>query len=96
MFPKVDVNETTFGLNKDVNVAICGDAKLAAESILEDLDNMSPPESLKNAEERVANAQRERAEWQAELDAMSVNDDDKIAPRHALKELEKALPKVMT
>ena len=37
-----------------------------------------------------------RQEWEDELSAMSVTTEDRIAPRHALRELEKAMPEVHT
>ena len=90
---QVDTAHRRLGLTKDINVGICGDAKLAAEEIANLLGSMQV-NCLETASNRVENAQKLRQEWEDELTAMSVTTEDRIAPRHALRELEKAMPEV--
>ena len=90
---QVDTAHRRLGLTKDINVGICGDAKLAAEEITNQLSVMQV-NCLQTASNRVEHAQKLRQEWEDELTAMSVTTEDRIAPRHALRELEKAMPEV--
>ena len=92
---QVDIAHRRLGLTKDVNVGICGDAKLAAQEISNQLGPIDI-KCLQNAAARVESAQKMRQEWEDELSAMSVTTEDRIAPRHALRELEKAMPEVHT
>ena len=77
----------------DIDIGICGDAKLAAEAISAHLQNLSPA-CLETTDARIQKAQDIRAQWEDELSSMSVSTEDRMAPRHALRELEKAMPKV--
>ena len=52
------------------------------------------PACLETTDARIQNAQDIRAQWEDELSSMSVSTEDRMAPRHALRELEKAMPKV--
>lgn len=90
---QVDIAHRRLGLTKDVNVGICGDAKLAAEEIGHQLGSLNIG-CLQDAASRVESAQKSRQEWEDELSAMSVTTEERIAPRHALRELEKAMPEV--
>ena len=90
---QVDIAPRRLGLTKDIDVGICGDAKLAAEAISGHLQGLNPV-CLETAESRVQNAQAIRDQWEEELSGMSVTTEDRMAPRHALRELEKAMPKV--
>merc|ERR1711962_234717 len=89
---QVDIAARRLGLTKDIDIGINGDAKLAAEAISAHLQNLKPA-CLENAEARVQIAQKIRAEWEDELTGMSVSTEERMAPRHALRELEKAMPK---
>ena len=90
---QVDTAHRRLGLTKDINIGICGDAKLAAEEISRKLGGMDI-NCLQTASNRIENAQKLRQDWEHELTAMSVSTEDRIAPRHALRELEKAMPDV--
>ena len=91
---QIDADPRTLGLTKDISIGIMGDAKQAAKVLGAHLAEMTPA-CLSNAEERLAAANKAKAEWEAELDSMSVSTEGgPMAPRHALRELEKALPKV--
>ena len=90
---QVDIAHRRLGLTKDINVGICGDAKLAAEEIKNQLGSLQIS-CLQDAGSRVERAQKLRQEWEDELTAMSMTTEDRIAPRHALRELEKAMPEV--
>ena len=77
------------------NIGICGDAKLAAEALSNQLNQMKEPIScLSNAAERIKKATAIKDDWEAELTKMSVSTEERMAPRHALRELERAMPKV--
>ena len=47
---------------------------------------------LANREERLAEIEARRKEWESELDQISSSDGTPIAPRRALRELERAMP----
>jgi len=90
---QVESNARRLGLTKNIDVGILGDAKLTSEALLEKLAGASPA-CLDNADARLSGAQAEKSAWEAELDAWSVtpSGQDVMEPRHALRELEKAMP----
>ncbi len=88
---QVDIDHRMLGLVQEVEVAVHGDAAQAAVEILSRLKNMEVA-SAGNRQERLAEVDRHKQEWADELDAMSSADGSPIAPRRALRELEKAMP----
>ena len=90
---QVDINARKLGLTNHVDVPILGDAKLTAASLTQ-IFLESPPSCVGTASQRLAEPVRERAEWEAELDSLSVTPgtQDQMEPREALRELEKAMP----
>ena len=90
---QIDHDQRVLGLVKPVTVGICGDAKAAARRLLERLKAApNPPTCLGTAGERVAQVVAENAAWEEELDGISQGVEGGLAPRHALRELERALP----
>ena len=90
---QIDQDQRVLGLVKPVTVGICGDAQAAARRLLERLKAApNPPACLDTAGERVAQVVAENAAWEEELDGISQGVEDGLAPRHALRELERALP----
>jgi len=90
---QIDINARRLGLTKDIDVGIRGDAKQAAVEILSNLKEMEPA-CRKNTEERLGAANKAKQEWEAELDSWSVSvEGEAMAPRHALRMLEQAMPK---
>ena len=90
---QIDQDQRVLGLVKPVTVGICGDAQAAARRLLERLKAApNPPACLDTAGERVAQVVAEDAAWEEELDGISQGVEDGLAPRHALRELERALP----
>lgn len=103
---QVDADSSQIGLVKKVTVGICGDAKQAAEALLERLsDRVLVCDA--NKAERYTHIQDEKAAWEEELTAWIHEKDqfslDMIAeaeqeegnwlhPRQVLRELEKAMP----
>jgi len=91
---QIDTNARRLGLTKDITVGICGDAKQAANVLLNHLSSGSRPVCLDNAEQRLSEASNTKAEWEDELNKLSVSTGEgAMAPRHALRELQKAMPK---
>ena len=90
---QVDADHRVLGLVKEVDVAIQGDARRAAGEIRARLEtgNMEIA-SRANAEQRLAEIERQKAAWAQELDALSNVDGSPVPPRRALRELERALP----
>ena len=88
---QVDIDHRMLGLVQEVEVAIHGDAKAAATEILARLETMDIA-SAANREERLAEVDRQKVEWAAELTDWSSSDATPMAPRRALRELEKAMP----
>ena len=90
---QIDQDQRVLGLVKPVTVGICGDAQAAARRLLERLKAApNRPNCLDTADERVAQVVAENAAWEEELDGISQGVEDGLAPRHALRELERALP----
>ena len=88
---QVDVNHRVLGLVKKIDVAIQGDAGLAAGDILARLRNLQL-ECHGNADARLAEVKSQKDAWEAELDTWGQQDGSPIAPRRVLRELEKAMP----
>jgi len=91
---QIDTAHRRLGLTKDIDVGICGDARLAAQAIAANINQEPHVACLDNAAERLETAKKYRDSWENELNEISVTPpgDSAMAPRHALRELEKALP----
>lgn len=103
---QIDCNPKMLGLVKKVDVAICGDAKAAAQAIMGLMEGKSA-KCLENRAEREAEVAAEKAAWEKELDEWIHERDDYsmemieeqsgeegsyLHPRQVLRELEKAMP----
>ncbi|OUR74930.1 sulfoacetaldehyde acetyltransferase [Colwellia psychrerythraea] len=103
---QVDCDPKMLGLVKKVDVAICGDAKAAAQAIMKLLADLKP-KCLENKAERATAIAAEKAAWELELDEWIHEKDDYslemineqnaeeenwLHPRQVLRELEKAMP----
>ncbi|MGY8869083.1 MAG: sulfoacetaldehyde acetyltransferase [Pseudomonadales bacterium] len=103
---QIDCNPKMLGLVKKVDVAICGDAKAAAKSIMALMEG-KPAKCLDNRAAREAEVAAEKASWEKELDEWIHERDDYsmemieeqngeegqyLHPRQVLRELEKAMP----
>ncbi|MFQ5467064.1 MAG: sulfoacetaldehyde acetyltransferase, partial [Kiloniellaceae bacterium] len=98
---QVDADHRMLGLVREVSIGICGDAKAAANALLQRLQNREMA-CRANAPQRLDEIATQKSAWEAELDAWSQEKDDwsvKVAkedggmhPRQMLRELEKALP----
>ena len=60
---QVDTVARRLGLTKNIDIGICGDAKMAAEAI-SDLLAGSSPECLQTANERLGMAKQEKENWE--------------------------------
>lgn len=94
---QIDIDHKRLGLTKDADVYVHGDANLSAQEIWSGLKAAEQDiECLKTKEQRLQRVAELKQEWEQKLDgwtyrevpADSVN---KIKPRVALRELEKAL-----
>ncbi|MCB9095054.1 MAG: sulfoacetaldehyde acetyltransferase [Halobacteriovoraceae bacterium] len=90
---QIDANPRTIGLVREVSVGISGDAKLAAKNITEKLKTMGTLTCKATEEARMKELQAQKTAWENELNEISMKDDTPMAPRRALRELEKAMPK---
>jgi len=88
---QVDIDHRMLGLVQEVEVAVHGDAGAAATEILAMLKNMDVA-SAGNRGERLAELSKQKEAWGTELTQWSSSDVDPMAPRRALRELEKAMP----
>jgi sulfoacetaldehyde acetyltransferase len=103
---QIDADHTMLGLVKKITVGICGDARLAAEALVERLADRSLACDA-TREERAATMNAEKDVWEKVLDEWTHERDpfslDAIAeaeaeeghwlhPRQVLRELEKAMP----
>jgi sulfoacetaldehyde acetyltransferase len=91
---QVDVDHRMLGLVKPISVGVAGDARPAAAAILGRLQTMNEAiASRANKDARMAELKTQKDAWEAELDKWGQADGTPIAPRRALRELEKAMPK---
>jgi sulfoacetaldehyde acetyltransferase len=90
---QVDIDARMLGLVRAFEVGIHGDARAAAAEILGRLqapDRKCPV--LDRAEARRNEIAQQKQSWETELDELSSGDGSPMAPRRALRELEKAMP----
>jgi sulfoacetaldehyde acetyltransferase len=91
---QVDADLRVLGLVKGVDVAIHGDAKGAAREVLARLEQGNVAIAARgNAASRLAEIERQKQAWARELEGMSSSEGSPIAPRRALRELARALPR---
>ena len=88
---QVDVDHTVLGLVKEVSVAICGDVKNTAETLIESL-NPNDLACKATKEARLAKMDETKRNWEAELDSECMREENPMAPKRALRELERAMP----
>ncbi|MPZ45770.1 MAG: sulfoacetaldehyde acetyltransferase [Betaproteobacteria bacterium] len=98
---QVDADPEMLGLVKKISVGICGDAKAAAEALVERLRQRTIAGAA-TREARLAEIRQEKAAWEAELGAWTHERDPysldvikgakEMHPRQALRELEGAMP----
>ncbi len=91
---QVDSDHRVLGLVKPISVGVLGDAKAAAVEILNRLQTGNVKvEALANRDSRLAEVQKQKQAWEKELDAWGQDGGSPVAPRRALRELEKAMPR---
>jgi sulfoacetaldehyde acetyltransferase len=91
---QVDVNSRVLGLVKAIDVAVQGDSRLAASAILERLQKSNIAVACHgNRAQRLAEVKKQKNAWESELDGWGQQNGSPVAPRRALRELEKAMPK---
>src|SRR5258705_276340 len=91
---QVDSDHRMLGLVKPITVGVCGDAKPAAADMLHRLQTGNVKISAHgNKDARLAELEKQKDAWEAELNTWGQADGSPIAPRRALRELEKAMPK---
>lgn len=103
---QVDCDPKMLGLVKKVDVAICGDAKAAAQALMTLLADLKP-KCIDNMAERAEAIAAEKAAWELELDEwihekdeyslemineQNAEEENWLHPRQVLRELEKAMP----
>ncbi len=91
---QVDVNSRVLGLVKAIDVAVQGDSRLAASAILERLQKSNIAVACHgNREQRLSEVKKQKSAWESELDTWGQGNGAPVAPRRALRELERAMPK---
>jgi len=91
---QVDINHRVLGLVKPMHVGVHGDAGKAAAEILHRLQTLNSSIAAHgNKDARLAEMKKQQQAWEDELTDWSMKDGSPIAPRRALRELEKAMPK---
>ena len=91
---QVDSDHRMLGLVKQISVGVCGDAKAAAAEIFSRLQTMNEAiVSRVNKDARMAELKKQKDAWESELDLWGQADGTPVAPRRALRELEKAMPR---
>src|SRR5262249_51758800 len=91
---QVDSDHRMLGLVKPITVGVCGDAKPAAADMLHRLQTGNIKIAAHgNKDTRLAEVKKQKDAWESELNSWGQADGSPIAPRRALRELEKAMPK---
>jgi len=91
---QVDSDHRMLGLVKPITVGVCGDAKPAAADMLHRLQTGNVKIAAHgNKDARLTELKKQKDAWEAELNSWGQADGTPIAPRRALRELEKAMPK---
>jgi sulfoacetaldehyde acetyltransferase len=91
---QVDSDHRMLGLVKPITVGVCGDAKPAAADMLHRLQTGNVKIAAHgNKDARLAELKKQKDAWESELNSWGQADGAPIAPRRALRELEKAMPK---
>ena len=101
---QVDINSDRIGLTKKISVGICGDAKLVANQIL---DNLTSQAGNDGREERKALIHQTKSSWLQTLTSLDHEEDDpgtswnkdsrnrepdRMSPRMAWRAIQAALP----
>ncbi len=101
---QVDINSDRIGLTKKISVGICGDAKLVAEQILENLESNAGDQDRKEREELI---HKTKSAWLQTLTGLDHEEDDpgtswnkdsrdrepeKMSPRMAWRAIQAGLP----
>jgi sulfoacetaldehyde acetyltransferase len=91
---QVDSDPRMLGLVKEIAVGVHGDAGAAAAALLERLRARGEGQvrCLSARDQRLAELDAQRKDWESELDQLSAGDGSPIPPRRALRELERAMP----
>jgi sulfoacetaldehyde acetyltransferase len=91
---QVDSDHRMLGLVKPITVGVCGDAKPAAADMLHRLQTGNVKIAAHgNKDARLTELKKQKDTWEAELNSWGQADGSPIAPRRALRELERAMPK---
>lgn len=90
---QVEANPRRIGLVKQATVGVCGDARAATRAIRERLETGNKAIAAHATRDaRKAEIEKQKSAWEAELNAWGQGGGSPIAPRRALRELEKAMP----
>jgi len=98
---QIDADAKMLGLVKPITVGICGDARAAAQALVDRLSGKALA-SIGNKETRLADVAAAKKAWETELDGWAHEKDawslevskssTYMHPRQMLRELEKAMP----
>lgn len=99
---QVDCDPRMLGLVKPISVGVCGDARAAAEELLERLKAREDVVALTTRSDREQRIRSEKSAWEEELDGWTEErdawsrevsaDSPHLHPRQVLRELERAMP----
>jgi sulfoacetaldehyde acetyltransferase len=87
---QVDVDAKVLGLSRRVDVAACADAREFARELLAAVRVLAPGRAPSAA--RLADVEKEKAAWAAELEGWSASTGALMHPRRFLRELSRAMP----
>ena len=87
---QVDRDAKVLGLSRRVDVAACADVKEFAAELLAAVQTLSP--DMEPNMDRLADAEKEKQIWNAELEQWSTSEDATMHPRRFLRELSLAMP----
>jgi sulfoacetaldehyde acetyltransferase len=90
---QVEADPRRIGLVKQASVGVCGDAQAATSEILHRLQTGNVQVAARqNRSQRLSEIEKQKKEWETELNQWGQGAGSPISPRRALRELEKAMP----
>ncbi|MBV8425808.1 MAG: sulfoacetaldehyde acetyltransferase [Hyphomicrobiales bacterium] len=90
---QVEADPRRIGLVKQASVGVCGDARAATSEIMHRLQTGNVQVAARqNRAERLSEIEKQKKDWEAELNQWGQGAGSPISPRRALRELEKAMP----
>jgi acetolactate synthase-1/2/3 large subunit len=93
---QIDIDPTEIGKSVVAAIGIVGDAKLVLQDILKELEGSGITDRRAQAQERIADLQRDREALEAEIDVMAASESRPLHPMRVIRGIRKAFPRNAT